>query len=726
MNAVQLENWLSEVPIEPVIIDLLPRLLAEIPASYSFETDEWDVIEWETRGVSKKRSSTLAFSRIAHTELRELAKLWVLDSRLKKQTGVGSAKWKISILKPLAEVLGARPLRTLKTNDFYDAESRLREEFAQGTAFRGSGFLESASSWLGMSLGLPLDYHSRLINPDVHGRYGTDEGKANKLVPDSVFRDLILARHREDLIAKDTFYLNVLAIQMATGFRISELAALSADCLIREGGHLQILHYPAKGGRPVPRPIHPSMKDVVEDAVTTLIEITAEARTVAKEMRTAQRLDWSAIYADETALRYFVAKWAHEWTSNPKHLMINPNGAWLNRNQCFVDAIDVLEKAGGVKTKAAQALQVGRKTFDNLLAAQEAARRGELPVVANNKSKGQQRNSWDTDLRVVSFMNLERHTSVAIRQKTRALIRDILDEAQKIQLAGKVYPAPDYDRDLEGRFRFEVRPLIKDKQGKPLIYPHEALLVTQKYALSEHRGTKADEFAVVGENGFSSWLAGMSRSRGTGNHEDSVFQRLEIVDPRTGEFVKFTSHDVRHWLNTIYQNGGLTEDQIALIFNRKHKQQNAVYDQTSNRERSERMKQAIRDKIALGAATDTYSRLAEFSRDDAEDYLEAVVRMVNPMPHGVCMLDWSTSPCPHNLSCFSCETEDEGPCEHLIVDPGNEDHVEEMERIAREADLIVDAIEAQGINESPQIDHFKRVRTNVNVMLERIPAVEVD
>lgn len=726
MNAIELRQWLSEIPANTVLVDKVSPLLQELPQGSSFQDEEWDVIDWLTRGVSKRRTAILRFSGITHTELRGLAKLWVLDGRLKKKAGKGVADSKINILTALAEVLGARPVLTFKTDDFYQAEKLISERYSEGTAFRQSGYLEAASSWLGVSLGLSLDYQNRLTNPAVHGRYGTDEGRANKLVPDTVFRDLIAARHREELIAKDAFFLNVLAIQMATGFRISELMALPANCLLREGGHLQILHYPAKGGLPVPRPIHPSMKEVVEDAVEALFELTSDARAVAERMRSESGLDWSAIYADPEALRYFVAQWAHEWTRNPNHLMINPKGAWYNQGQRFVDAIGALEEAGGVKTKAARALQVDRNTFYNLLAAQEAAQRGELPVIGTSRKKGQQRTSWDTDLRVVSFHNLEKHTSVSINQKTRGVIRDILNEAQQTQLTGRVYPAPDYNQELEERFRFEMRPLLKTKEGKPVIYPYEALLVTQKYALSETRSTKADEFSVVGDRQFSSWLAGEARSRGTGNHEDSVFSRLEIIDPRNEEFVKFTTHDVRHWLNTIYQNGGLTEDQIALIFNRKHRQQNAVYDQTSNRERSERMKQAIRDKIAVGNATNTYSALAEFSRDEAEEYLAAVVRMVNPMPHGVCMLDWSTAPCPHNLSCFSCETEDPGPCEHLTVDPGNKEHVQELQRIAREADLIIDAIEVQGFEESPQIDHFKRVRTNVGVVLNRIPAVEIE
>lgn len=726
MNAIQLRQWLSEIPANKVLVDKASPLLEELPHGASFADDEWGVIDWLTRGVSRRRTATLRFSGITHSELRGMTKLWVLEGRLKKKTGKGTADSKISVLTALADVLGSRPLLTLKTDDFYQAEKLISENYSEGTAFRQSGYLEVASSWLGVSLSLSLDYQSRLTNPAVHGRYGTDEGRANKLVPDTVFRDLIAARHREELIAKDAFFLNVLAIQMGTGFRISELMALPANCLLREGGHLQILHYPAKGGLPVPRPIHPSMKDVVDDAVEALFELTSDARAVAERMRSESGLDWSAIYADPEALRYFVAQWAHEWTRNPNHLMINPKGAWYNQGQCFVDAIGALEEVGGIKTKAARALGIDRSTFYMLLAAQEAAQRGELPAIANSRNKGQQRTSWDTDLRVVSFMNLEKHTSVLIPQKTRDVVRDILDEAQEAQLAGKVYAAPDHNQELEERFRFEMRPLLKTNEGKPVIYPYEALLVTQKYALSETRSTKADEFSVVGDRQFSSWLAGEARSRGTGNHEDSVFSRLKIIDPRNEEFVKFTTHDVRHWLNTIYQNGGLTEDQIALIFNRKHRQQNAVYDQTSNRDRSERMKQAIRDKIAVGNTTDSYAALAEFSRDEAEEYLAAVVRMVNPMPHGVCMLDWSTAPCPHNLSCFSCETEEPGPCEHLTVDPDNKEHAQELQRIARDADLMIDAIEVQGFEESPQIDHFKRVRTNVGVVLNRIPAVEIE
>ncbi|HEY9815011.1 MAG TPA: hypothetical protein V6D20_04285, partial [Candidatus Obscuribacterales bacterium] len=217
MNAIELRQWLSEIPANSVLVGKASPLLDELPHGASFKDDEWDVIDWLTRGVSRRRIAALRFFGIIHTDIRVLAKLWVLDGRLKKKTGKGVADSKINVMTALAEVLGARPLLTLKTDDFYHAEKLIAEKYSEGTAFRQSGYLEVASSWLGVSLGLPLDYQTKLTNPAVHGRYGKEEGRADKLVPDRVFRDLISARHRDDLIVKDAFLLNVLAVQMGTG-----------------------------------------------------------------------------------------------------------------------------------------------------------------------------------------------------------------------------------------------------------------------------------------------------------------------------------------------------------------------------------------------------------------------------------------------------------------------------------------------------------------------------
>jgi hypothetical protein len=404
--------------------------------------------------------------------------------------------------------------------------------------------------------------------------------------------------------------------------------------------------------------------------------------------------------------------------------MINPDGAWYNQGQLFVDVIGALETAGGNKSQAARDLGVDRNTFYSLLVAQEAARQGKLPPVTNSKARGSKRNSWDTDRRVISFMRLEEQCSVRLSQSARGPVRDILQEAQALQLRGKLYPAPVNDEVLEQRYKRELRPIISDKNGKGILYPDEALLVVERYAHSEQRATHADDFAVLTEMHITRWMAGEARSRGTGNHEDSVFSRLGIVDPRTGEIAKFSWHAIRHWLDTVYANGGLSEDQLALIFGRKNRQQNATYDQTSSATRRERLKATVRDGMAIGRIADTYDRLADFSPDEAEEYLEAVARMVNPMPHGACMLDWASTPCPHHLSCFSCESEEPGPCEHLVVDPANPRQADEMVRIKRQAELSLAAIASQGGDESPQLDHFRRVLTNVEMTLSQIEGVK--
>jgi hypothetical protein len=133
------------------------------------------------------------------------------------------------------------------------------------------------------------------------------------------------------------------------------------------------------------------------------------------------------------------------------------------------------------------------------------------------------------------------------------------------------------------------------------------------------------------------------------------------------------------------------------------------------------LKQAVRDQVAVGQVTGSYAQISEYSREDAEDYLRAVLRMVNPMPHGVCLLDWATTPCPHHLSCFSGS--EERPCEHLVVEPFHEQTVKELERIQREAELTLSALAFQGVRQSPTAEHFERIGRNIAITLEDVRAV---
>lgn len=72
----------------------------------------------------------------------------------------------------------------------------------------------------------------------------------------------------------------------------------------------------------------------------------------------------------------------------------------------------------------------------------------------------------------------------------------------------------------------------------------------------------------------------------------------------------------------------------------------------------------------------------------------------------------SMNPCPHNLSCFSCNDASD-PCKHLVVDPNDRGQIQEIAKIKAEATRLVDSIP----EESPQHAHFARVAANTARLL---------
>lgn len=715
MSLKRLEIWFKDNEASSSLIDLSNDFSNLLPDGVDFYSDIWDVLSW-TRKIGNSKYKNIYFDEIENEDLRIASKVWILHGRRTRNiSSLAGFNNRLSVMKVLSKVMGARSLKTLSTNEFMQAEKWIAKKYK--APFRLAVTLQQAGIWLSKNFGLRINYKNSLPNPVVHGKYGTEAGRADKLIPDEVIRDLLAARHIEDLSLKDKFFLCVFTIAVATGFRVGELATLPADCCIKLNGSLHILHFPEKSGKSVPRPIHPMLAEMVEDAIRYILDQTADARELARRLREENLLNWKAIIREPEAFEYFVENWLHEWTTDPDHLMINPQGAWLKKQNRFVDAIKIYKENANSQAKAAQKLGVTRQCFRDLLSIQTAAQRGELGSARRSLRKDGEISGWGTDDRVVTMNKLEKYIGITLKQEVSS-IKELVTRAQLLQLTGQVFPKPKRNDEIEKGYKKEVSPLLMDTQGKPILYQDRALLIIKKYALSEKLKTKSTEFTSISDSQIIRWFSGEARSKDSGNHEDSVFSRLKIINPKSSQVAKFTSHDIRHWLNTIYQNGGLTEDQIALVFNRKYKQQNATYDQTPNNVRIGRLREGIRDKMVIGDSAENYHRIAEFSRGDAESYLEAITRMINPMPHGMCTLDWSTTPCPHHLSCFSCD--DEKPCEHLVVDKNNQETLSEMNRMHREAELIVLAVESQGVDSSPTIDHHKRIIRNIDKTIDQI------
>ena len=504
---------------------------------------------------------------------------------------------------------------------------------------------------------------------------------------------------RDDISEEDRFYLQIFVLNVGAGFRVGELAYLPSNCLLEENGVLQIIYIPEKKGKPIPKVVPPSLIPAVRNAVETLRLATSELREKAATLREQAPHDWRKISDDETAARYFVSKFVNEWTSDPKNRLITPDGVWHRWKRRYIDAIGELERCGGNKSEVRRRLGISDVSLKRLLRDQQAAKAGHVSNFLTED--GKPRYSLTHDRRAVNVQRIEQHTRTTICDRYSS-VRAIIEEAQRFHSRGESFPAPAHDPELEERFRRKFT-LVQDKSGSTVLEAHEALL------LKRRRGKK-DDFLAITAGDLAKWL--FRRDRG------SVFERLGILDPRTGSIAKFTWHDVRHWLDTQYERGGLTQQQIALIFGRKDLKQNATYDQTPSRERASRLRKAVRDGQITGLIPDTYSRLSEVSRERAEEYLAAATRIINIMPHGLCTLNWAMNPCPHFLSCFTCGggEANQGPCEHLIIDENDSCQVDEIKRLRSEAQHALTVIPS----ESPMFDRYLRVFTNTTLKLEKL------
>jgi len=686
-------------------MQLLPKALTLLPDGCTFESNVWNLLPWMKR-KGNSRVFNVDFMEINNRRLRELTKIYLLHKRLTDNIGEKVAYCTVYTIKALDRIVLQKDPTDLKTVDFYRTEDYLKENYE--SAARLCHNLLNFGEWLSARIGIPINYIPTVKAKYKYGRKGPEEGRSRKLLDTAIIRDMIECNAREDLSEKDRFFLSAFTILTATGFRINELATLPKNSFEEINGNYCFRYYPEKVRRLEVRYISSEMVPAVQAAVNHIIRITEPGREAVQLLRIKATLDWPAIFQYAEATRYFVGKFAHEWTSNQQHKLINPDGAWLNKEQRYVDVLSLV-KSEGSKSAAARKMGVTRATMDGLVIAQQNARLGLLPNIVATRG-AETRSKWDTDSRVISMLKFTDYCGVQTRGEIRSNCQAVISEAMAFQLEGKEYPCPEHDTALEDKYNRSICPVVIDGNGKAVLEPEDALFVVPKYFFSENRTTRSDDYRLITDHTISRWFNGEIRSRGTNNHEDSCFVRLGIYDPQTGEHAKFTSHDIRHWLDTTYAEGHMDEETIGLVFSRK-KKSNHVYDQTSKKKRMENIRQAIRDGKAMGYLSENYNRLTKYSREDAEKYLVANTLMANLMPHGVCTLSWGMQSCPNYLSCFACES-GTGLCSHFHINCSDESQVREVKRIENELSITLTKIPV----ESPQYEHLKKIKNNIEGM----------
>jgi len=112
----------------------------------------------------------------------------------------------------------------------------------------------------------------------------------------------------------------------------------------------------------------------------------------------------------------------------------------------------------------------------------------------------------------------------------------------------------------------------------------------------------------------------------------------------------FSSHDFRHTINTLLNDGGMSDYVQTKWFGRKYANDTKAYQHTSREKRALIYQEKIREGKIGGSVADNYIQLpVEYK----EAYLKAKITGVHELGTGMCTRNLSQSPCPNHLECHA-------------------------------------------------------------------------
>ncbi|MCG9024455.1 integrase [Laribacter hongkongensis] len=173
----------------------------------------------------------------------------------------------------------------------------------------------------------------------------------------------------------------------------------------------------------------------------------------------------------------------------------------------------------------------------------------------------------------------------------------------------------------------------------------EALLIVRRNELGAQRGTYRCMIEAVSIGQVNTGLG--SRVK---HGYASIFSRFGFTEP-DGSHIEVTSHQFRHYLNTLAQSGGLSQLDIAKWSGRKDIRQNEVYDHLTPGQ----MLQKIRDAVG---GDQMFGPLAEIPKKvliRRDEFARLVVPTAHTTDLGYCVHDYTASPCQLHMDCIHCQ-----------------------------------------------------------------------
>ncbi|WP_127752626.1 hypothetical protein [Devosia sp. 1566] len=199
-----------------------------------------------------------------------------------------------------------------------------------------------------------------------------------------------------------------------------------------------------------------------------------------------------------------------------------------------------------------------------------------------------------------------------------------------------------------------IKALLRESPIAQGEYPaHKYLFLIRENGMHAQRGALPGTVRHLTDAMISNFIVGSAGVR-------NVFERFGMFES-DGSPIRVTSHQFRHWLNTLAQEGGMSQELIARWSGRKDMAQNAAYDHMTGRQLAEQVR-------AMADSGRVHGHLIQVGEGlppaDRKDFLATQLATAHVTDLGLCSHDWGLAPCPVHGDCASCG-------EHLI-DKGNE------------------------------------------------------
>lgn len=254
-------------------------------------------------------------------------------------------------------------------------------------------------------------------------------------------------------------------------------------------------------------------------------------------------------------------------------------------------------------------------------------------------------------------------------------------------------------------------PLLNAEMGLKF---SEALIVVRRNELHSAKGTFGGVIEPVTTNQVNTALGTRSE-----HGFESMFGRLGFKEP-DGSHIRVSTHQFRHYLNTLAQAGGMSQLDIAKWSGRVDVRQNEVYDHVSADQMVAKIRESIGDESHMFGPLAKLPKNIPISRDE---FARLKIPTAHTTDFGFCVHDYSMMPCDRHADCVNCY-------EHVCV-KGDEGKTLMVKRRLQEAQELLAHAEAATLKgyygADRWMEHHKKTVLRLTQLIEILdnPAVPV-